>query len=80
MTYTHLGIESKKSHTQAFCTRQRLMKTALQSRLKKFLDFSIKQHSISAFSGDQIWRKTKKIVQKQKQWKVAKKLQYFMGT
>ena len=52
MTYTHLAIESTKSHTQALCTGQRLLNTAFQYRLKNFLGFSIKQHSLSAFSGD----------------------------
>ena len=33
MTYTHLGNESTKYHTQALCTGQRLLNTALQSIL-----------------------------------------------
>ena len=45
MTYTHLGIESSKPHTQASCTGQKLLNTVLQSRLKNFFGFSIKQHS-----------------------------------
>ena len=51
MTYTHLGIESTKSHTQALCSGQILLNTVLQSRLKKRLGFSTKQHSFSIFSG-----------------------------
>ena len=51
MTYTHLGIESTKSHTQALYSGQSLLNTALQSRLKKCLGFSTKQHSFSIFSG-----------------------------
>ena len=51
MTYTHLGIESTKSHTQALCSRQSLLNTVLQSRLKKCLGFSTKQHCFSIFSG-----------------------------
>ena len=59
MTYTHLAIESIKSHTQALCTGQRLLNTALKSRLKNFLGFSIKPHSLSAFSGDLGLKKNK---------------------
>ena len=51
MTYTHLGIESTKSHTQALYSGQSLLNTVLQSRVKKFLGFSTKQHSFSIFSG-----------------------------
>ena len=51
MTYTHLGIESTKSHTQALCSGQSLLNTVLQSRLKKCLGLSTKQHSFSIFSG-----------------------------
>ena len=51
MTYTHLGIESTKSHTQALYSGQSLLNTVLQSRLKKCLGFSIKQHPFSIFSG-----------------------------
>ena len=51
MTYTHLGIESTKSHTQTLCNGQSLLNTVLQSRLKKCLGFSTKQHSFSIFSG-----------------------------
>ena len=51
MTYTHLGIESTKSHTQALYSWQSLLNTVLQSRLKKCLEFSTKQHSFSIFSG-----------------------------
>ena len=50
MTYTHLGIESTKSHTQALYSGQSLLNTVLQSRLKKCLGFSTKQHSFSIFS------------------------------
>ena len=55
MTYTHLGIESTKYHTQALCNGQILLNTillntVLQSRLKKCLGFSTKQHSFSNFS------------------------------
>ena len=51
MTYTHLGIESTKSHTQAFCSGQSSLNTVLQSRLKKRIGFSTKQVSFSIFSG-----------------------------
>ena len=51
MTYTHLGMESTKSHTQALYSGQSLLNTVLQSRLKKCLGFSTKQHSFSIFSG-----------------------------
>ena len=51
MTYTHLGIESTKSHTQALYSGQSLLNTVLQSRLKKCLGFSTKQHSFSIVSG-----------------------------
>ena len=51
MTYTHLGIESTKSHTQALYTGQSLLNTVLESRLKKCLGLSTKQHSFSIFSG-----------------------------
>ena len=51
MTYTHLGIESTRSHTQTLCSGKKLLKTVLQFRLKKCLGFSIKQHSFSIFSG-----------------------------
>ena len=51
MTYTQLGIESTKSHTQALCSGQILLNTVLQSRLKKCLGFSTKQHSFAIFSG-----------------------------
>ena len=51
MTYTHLGIESTKSHTQALYSGQSLLNTVLQSRLKRCLGFSTKQHSFSIFSG-----------------------------
>ena len=51
MTYTHLGIESTKSHTQALYSGQSLLNTVSQSRLKKCLGFSTKQHSFSIFSG-----------------------------
>ena len=51
MTYTHLGIESTKSHTHALYSRQSLLNTVSQSRLKNFLGFSTKQHSFSIFSG-----------------------------
>ena len=50
MTYTHLGIESTKSHTQALCNGQNLLNTVLQSRLKKCLGLSTKQRSFSVFS------------------------------
>ena len=49
MTYTYLGIESTKSHTQALCSGQSLLNTFLQSRLKKCLEFSTKQHSLSIY-------------------------------
>ena len=51
MTYTHIGIESTKSHTKALCNGQSLLNTVLQSRLKKYLGFSTKQHSFSIVSG-----------------------------
>ena len=51
MTYTHLGIETTKSHAQALCSGQSLLNMVLQSRLKKCLGFSIKQHSFSIFAG-----------------------------
>ena len=51
MTYTHLGIESTKSHTQALYSGQSLLNTVLQSRFKKCLGFPTKQHSFSFFSG-----------------------------
>ena len=51
MIYTHLGIESTKSHTQALCSEQSLLNTVLQSKLKKCPGFSTKQHSFSIFSG-----------------------------
>ena len=51
MTHTHLGIESTKSHTQALCCVQSLLNNVLQSKLKKCLEFSTKQHSFSLFSG-----------------------------
>ena len=51
MTYTHLGIESTKSHTQALYSGLSLLNTVLQSRLKQCLGFSTKQHSFSIFSG-----------------------------
>ena len=51
MTHTLLGIESTKSHTQALCNGKSLLNTVLQSRLKKCLGFSTKQHSFSIFSG-----------------------------
>ena len=50
MTYTHLGIESTKSHTQALCSSQSLLNTVLQSRLKKCLELSTKEPSFSIFS------------------------------
>ena len=50
MTYTYLGIESTKSHTQALCSGQSLLNTVSQSRLKRCLGFSNKQHSFSVFS------------------------------
>ena len=37
----------------------RLLRTVLQSRLKKFLGFSIEQHSLSVFSGDLGLKKNK---------------------
>ena len=49
MTYTHLGIESKKSRTQALCSWQSLLNTVLQTRLKKCLGSSTKQHCFSLF-------------------------------
>ena len=39
MTYTHVGIESTKSHTQVLCSGPSLLNTFLESRLKKFLGF-----------------------------------------
>ena len=51
MTYTNLGIESTKSHTQALYSGQSLLNTVLQSRLKKCLGFSTEQLSFSIFSG-----------------------------
>ena len=51
MTYTHLGIESTKSHTQALYSGQSLLNTVLQSRLNNCLGFSTKQQSFSIFSG-----------------------------
>ena len=60
MTYTILGIESTKSHTQAFCSGQSLLNTVLHSRLKKCLGFSTRQHSFSIFSGA-LWQKKKQI-------------------
>ena len=59
MTYTHLGIESTKSHTQALCSGQSLLNTVLQSRLKKCLMFSTKQHSFSIVSGALVLKKNK---------------------
>ena len=50
MTYTHLGFESTKSHTQALYSEQSLLNIVLQSRLKKCLGFSTKQHFFSIFS------------------------------
>ena len=50
MTYTHLGIESPKSHTQDLSSGQSLLNTVLQSRLKKCLGFLTKQHSFFIFS------------------------------
>ena len=44
MTYTHLGTEPTKSHTQALCSEQSLLNTVLQSSLKNeevSLSFSI---------------------------------------
>ena len=51
MTYTYLGIESTKSHTQALGSAQSLFNTVLQSRLKQFLGYSFKQQSFSFISG-----------------------------
>ena len=51
MTYTPIGIESTKYHTQTICSGQSLLNTVLQSRLKKCLGFSTKQHSFSIFCG-----------------------------
>ena len=59
MTYAQLGIESTKSHTQNLQTGHNLLNTGLQSRLKKCFGFSIKQHSLSAFSGDLGLKKNK---------------------
>ena len=59
MTYTHLGIESTKSHTQALYSGRRLLNILLQSRLKKRLGFSIKQHAFSIFSGVLALKKNK---------------------
>ena len=77
MTYTHLGIESTKSHTQAFCSGQSLLNTVLQSRLKNCLGFSTKPHSFSNFSGPLGLKKNKidstEIITK----KSPKNLQYF---
>ena len=77
MTYTHLGIEPTKSHTQALCSGQSFLNTVLQSRLEKCLGFSTKQHSFSIFSGASGLKKNKidstEIITK----KIPKKLQYF---
>ena len=59
LTYAHLGFESVKPHAQNLSTGQRLLNTGLQSTLKKFLAFSFKQHSLSAFSGDLEMKKNK---------------------
>ena len=51
MTDMLLTIYSTKSHAQALYSEQRFLNAVLQTRLKKCLGFSIKQPSISIFSG-----------------------------
>ena len=77
MTYTDLGIESTKSHTQALCSGQSLLNTVLPSRLKKCLGFSTKQHSFSIFFGALGLKKNKIDSTEITTKKSPKKLQYF---
>ena len=80
MTYTHLGIDSTKSHTQVLCNEQRFLNTVLQSSLKKCRGFSTKQQSISIFSGVLALKKNKIYSIEIKQRKVPKKYNIFIGT
>ena len=61
ISFFHLAIVSELffgtfwsnfTHNQNLSTGQRLLNTGLESRLKNFLGFPIKHHSLSAFSGD----------------------------
>ena len=77
MTYTPIGIESTKYHTQTICSGQSLLNTVLQSRLKKCLGFSTKQHSFSIFCGILGLKKNKIDSTETITRKVSKKKQYF---
>ena len=78
MTYTHLDIESTKSHTQVLSIGQRLLNTGLQSSLKTFLGFSIKQHSLSTFCGDLSLKKNKTDITETITTKSPKKVTTFL--
>ena len=77
MTYTHLGITSTNSHTQALCSEQSFSNTVLQSRLKKCFGFSTKQQSFLIFSGALGLKKNKIVSTEMITKKTPKKLQYF---
>ena len=90
ISFFHLAIVSELfffgtfwsnfTHNQNLSTEQRLLNTGLECRLKNFLGFSIKHHSLSAFSGDLGVKKNKIDSTETITLQSSKNLQRFTGT